>query len=134
MANLVCITLGVPQEYEILKSAANIDDDKEEEESGSLWKEFLEPEAYKPLGLLLLLFALQQLCGVYAVINYSNKIFKSFLSGELKPKLANVSVNALRVGGSILAVVFMKRKFSNKLQVHIKDINRVKASITSALH
>ena len=104
-----------------------MDDDKEEEESGSLWKEFLEPEAYKPLGLLLLLFALQQLCGVYAVINYSNKIFKTFLSGELKPKLANVSVNALRVGGSILAVVFMKRKFSNKLQVYIKPIMQDKS-------
>ena len=63
------------------------------------------------------MFILQQLSGPFAVVSYAVTIFKRILHGDSAPKLASISVGAIRIVGSVLAVVLLKKKFSKRLQV-----------------
>ena len=115
----------IAKEIELLKNAAKLSEEINLSEahnnaSTNSWREFLEPEVYKPLSLLILVFILQQLSGSYAVVSYAVTIFKRILHGDSAPKLAarvSISVGAIRIVGSVLAVVLLKKKFSKRLQV-----------------
>ena len=113
----------IAKEIELLKNAAKLNEEINLSEahnnaSTNSWREFLEPEVYKPLSLLVLVFILQQLSGPFAVVSYAVTIFKRILHGDSAPKLASISVGAIRIVGSVLAVVLLKKKFSKRLQVH----------------
>ena len=112
----------IAKEIELLKNAAKLSEEINLSEahnnaSTNSWREFLEPEVYKPLSLLILVFILQQLSGSYAVVSYAVTIFKRILQGDSGPKLAAISIGAIRIVGSVLAVVLLKKKFSKRLQV-----------------
>ena len=67
----------VAKEVEDLKLATN----QTQDNSVKIWKEFLKPEAYKPLSLLIVLWIFQQFSGNYAVVFYAVDIFEgNFLS------------------------------------------------------
>ena len=113
----------IAKEIELLKNAAKLNEEINLSEahnnaSTNSWREFLEPEVYKPLSLLVLVFILQQLSGPFAVVSYAVTIFKRILHGDSAPKLASISVGAIRIVGSVLAVVLLKKKFSKRLQVY----------------
>ena len=112
----------IAKEIELLKNAAKLSEEinlseAHDNASTNSWREFLEPEVYKPLSLLILVFILQQLSGSYAVVSYAVTIFKRILRGDSGPKLAAISIGAIRIVGSVLAVVLLKKKFSKRLQV-----------------
>ena len=107
----------IAKEIELLKNAAKLNEEGQNNASKNSWREFLEPEVYKPLSLLILVFTLCHLSGPFAVVSYAVTIFKRILHGDSAPKLAAISVGAIRIVGSILAVVLLKKKFSKRLQV-----------------
>ena len=109
--------VDIAKEIELLKNAAKLNEEGQNNASKNSWREFLEPEVYKPLSLLILVFTLCHLSGPFAVVSYAVTIFKRILHGDSAPKLAAISVGAIRIVGSILAVVLLKKKFSKRLQV-----------------
>ena len=71
------------KEYDVSKEIENlkIATTKTQDDSIQIWKEFLKPEAYKPLSLLIVIWIFQQFSGNYAVVFYAVDIFEGiFLS------------------------------------------------------
>ena len=111
----------------------------------NLLKQFFQPESYKPLSLLISLFIFQHLSGSKAVVFYAVDIFDRILKTDgnststsianivngtsiteiegtySTSNLAAISVGALKIVGSVLAVLFLKKNLSKRLQVHMYD-------------
>lgn len=66
----------IDQELSCLKTVAKEANIQAAASNWNLWKEFLKPEAYKPLLILMTLWLLLQFSGVYAVIFYAVDIFE----------------------------------------------------------
>jgi len=106
--------------------------------SSSIWREFLEPEAYKPLGIMISLWFFQQFSGNYAVIFYAVDIFKG-ITGDMMddmmkpadstPYMAAILVGSIRILGSIIGVVMISRKLSRRLLMVWSSIGMMLAMI-----
>ena len=92
------------KEIECLKLATNQTQDK----SIQIWKEFLKPEAYKPLSIIIILIILQHFGGSFAVVFYAVDIFQGIghdtKMDTMKENsyLSAIAVGSIRIIGSIL--------------------------------
>ena len=84
-----------------------------------IWKELQQPRSYKPLWLLIFLFTLQQLSGPHAVVAYAVNIFSGIIVDKRAASFTAISVGAIKILGSVLAIGFLKKKVSKRLQVLI---------------
>ena len=84
-----------------------------------IWKEMQQPRSYKPLWLLIFLFTLQQLSGPHAVVAYAVNIFSGIIVDKRAASFTAISVGAIKILGSVLAIGFLKKKVSKRLQVLI---------------
>jgi len=85
-----------------------------------IWKELQQPRSYKPLCLLIFLFTLQQLSGPHAVVAYAVNIFSGIIVDKRAASFTAISVGVIKILGSVIAIVFLKKKLSKRLQVCIK--------------
>jgi hypothetical protein len=86
-----------------------------------IWKELQQPRSYKPLCLLIFLFTLQQLSGPHAVVSYAVNIFSGIIVDKRAASFTAISVGAIKILGSVIAIVFLKKKLSKRLQVCINN-------------
>ena len=96
----------IGEELRLLR-AASFCQDKAEESGFKLWREFMKPESYKPLSLLMVLFILQQLTGAFAVISYAVDILNRIIPDKSTSNFASITIGCIRMIGSILAVIFL---------------------------
>ena len=82
-----------------------------------IWKELQQPRSYKPLCLLISLFTLQQLSGTQAVVAYAVNIFSGIIVDKRAASYTAISVGAVKILGSVIAIVFLKKKLSKRIQV-----------------
>jgi len=110
----------VAKEVEDLKLATN----QTQDNSVKIWKEFLKPEAYKPLSLLIVLWIFQQFSGNYAVVFYAVDIFEGIghdakmeemMSMKENSYLSAIAVGSIRIIGSILGAIFLKKQISRRV-------------------
>ena len=88
-------------------------------ETASTWREFCQPEAYKPLAILISLWILQQASGNYIVISYTVDIFKGIAEDTAKTSdiyhyVASIIVGLIRTFGTIIGVLMISKKLSRR--------------------
>ena len=90
-----------------------------------IWKELQQPRSYKPLWLLIFLFTLQQLSGPHAVVAYAVNIFSGIIVDKRAASFTAILVGAIKILGSVIAIVFLKKKLSKRLQVCIIGVSPI---------
>jgi MFS family permease len=93
-----------------------------EEQTTPLYREFLKPETYKPLTILISLWFFQQFSGNYAVIFYAvdvfegiNMVHKHMDEATSTSYLSAIMVGSIRILGSILGVLLLRKNMSRRL-------------------
>ena len=67
----------------------------------------------------------QQLSGPQAVVAYAVNIFSGIIVDKSAASFTAISVGAIKILGSVIAIVFLKKKLSKRLQVCIIGISPI---------
>ncbi|XP_046985776.1 facilitated trehalose transporter Tret1-2 homolog [Schistocerca americana] len=70
-------------------------------------KSFLKPTGYKPLGIMFVLFIVQQFSGIYITLFYAINFFED-IGTEIDPNLATVFLGMVRFGMSVANTILLK--------------------------
>lgn len=72
------------------------------------WSDFTEKASCKALSIGIVLVALNQFCGVFAILSYSENIFKE--SGStISPKASSIIVGIIQLFGSYISTILVDR-------------------------
>lgn len=74
----------------------------------TLWQKFMQPEFYRPLGIMVGFFAFQQFSGIFVLIVYAVK-FSLEAGVVIDPFLCAVYIGLVRIGGTLIIGVIMDR-------------------------
>ena len=67
----------------------------------------------------------QQLSGPQAVVAYAVNIFSGIIVDKMAASFTAISVGAIKILGSVIAIVFLKKKLSKRLQVCIIGVSPI---------
>ncbi|EDV32164.1 uncharacterized protein Dana_GF14177 [Drosophila ananassae] len=91
------------------KADTNPDDDEsDDDDNGVTWADFAEPKIRKAFLIGLGLISFNQLCGCFAMLNYTAVIFEQ-AGASMSPTIAAIVVGAIQLIGTYASTVLVER-------------------------
>lgn len=90
------------------KLKSSLGTEKSSKDNGLKWSDFTSKEASKALTIGIVLCALNQFCGCFAMLTYTAQIFKESGS-NLSPNMSAIIIGAIQLVGAYCSVVLIDR-------------------------